>query len=165
MESEGYEDMPKVKEAESAQEFVGIGQAAERTGLTQRTLRYYEELGLLKPPARITGGQRLYSAEDLARVAQIKRMRDLLGFSLSEIKMVVEAEEAKRFLAEDAKHERSRARKAKRLQEAADITSRQLQLVGEKVTQMQAMKKELTRDLATLQERITQLQQEGTQES
>ena len=72
-----------------------IGEVADRTGVTQRTLRFYEERGLLKPPTRMEGGFRLYSEDDVARVTQIRRLQDLLGLTLAEIKDMVEAEEVK----------------------------------------------------------------------
>ena len=71
-----------------------IGEVADRTGVTQRTLRFYEERGLLKPPTRMDGGFRLYSEDDVQRVEQIKRLQDLLGLTLAEIKDMVEAEES-----------------------------------------------------------------------
>ena len=70
-----------------------IGEVAERTGVTQRTLRFYEEKGLLRPPERMDGGFRLYSETDVTRIGYIKQLQDLLGFTLSEIKDMVEAEE------------------------------------------------------------------------
>src|SRR5437764_9081066 len=70
-----------------------IGEVADRTGVTQRTLRFYEERGLLKPPTRLEGGFRLYSNEDIQRVEQIKRLQNLLGLTLAEIKDMVEGEE------------------------------------------------------------------------
>src|SRR6266540_6106227 len=73
--------------------YLQIGEVAERTGVTQRTLRFYEEKGLLKPPTRMEGGFRLYSEEDVARVEQIRQLQKLLGLSLAEIKEMVEAEE------------------------------------------------------------------------
>ena len=71
-----------------------IGEVAERTGVTQRTLRFYEEKGLLNPPSRMEGGFRLYSEADVERVVEIRRLQKLLGLSLAEIKEMVEAEEA-----------------------------------------------------------------------
>src|SRR4051794_3783068 len=62
-------------------DYLQIGEVAELTGLTQRTLRYYEELQLLDPPTRLAGGFRLYSPRDVARVRQIMRLKQLLGFS------------------------------------------------------------------------------------
>ena len=70
-----------------------IGEVAELTGLTQRTLRYYEELQLLDPPSRMAGGFRLYSPDDVARVQHIVRLKQLLGFSLAEIKQIISAED------------------------------------------------------------------------
>jgi MerR family transcriptional regulator, copper efflux regulator len=61
-----------------------IGQVAERTGLSLRTIRFYEENGLVRPTARTDGGFRLYSADDVARLEVIKRMKPL-GFALEEM--------------------------------------------------------------------------------
>ncbi|MGY1707702.1 MerR family transcriptional regulator [Geodermatophilus sp. SYSU D00697] len=62
-----------------------IGQVAERTGLSLRTIRFYEESGLVVPTARSEGGFRLYSSEDVARLEVVKRMKPL-GFSLEEMR-------------------------------------------------------------------------------
>src|SRR5438046_8200257 len=85
---------PKAPRA-SNEPYLQIGEVADRTGVTQRTLRFYEERGLLKPPTRMEGGFRLYSEDDVARVTQIRRLQDLLGLTLAEIKDMVEAEEVK----------------------------------------------------------------------
>ncbi len=61
-----------------------IGQVAERTGLSLRTIRFYEENGLVRPTSRSDGGFRLYSEDDVARLEVIKRMKPL-GFSLEEM--------------------------------------------------------------------------------
>ncbi|MGY1725179.1 MerR family transcriptional regulator [Blastococcus sp. SYSU DS0533] len=62
-----------------------IGQVAERTGLSLRTIRWYEEEGLVVPTSRTDGGFRLYSADDVARLEVIKRMKPL-GFALEEMR-------------------------------------------------------------------------------
>ncbi|MFW2514010.1 MerR family transcriptional regulator [Demequina sp. SO4-13] len=62
-----------------------IGEAAERTGLSLRTIRYYEEVGLITPSARSHGGFRLYTESDIARLMLVKRMKPL-GFSLDEMR-------------------------------------------------------------------------------
>ena len=61
-----------------------IGQVSARTGLTTRTLRYYEELGLLKSSERLVGGHRVYASEDLRRLYRISLLRQL-GLPLSDI--------------------------------------------------------------------------------
>ncbi|MFC8730912.1 MerR family transcriptional regulator [Luteimicrobium sp. NPDC057192] len=61
-----------------------IGTVAERTGLSLRTLRHYDEVGLLRPSARTEGGFRLYTERDVERLLLIRRMKPL-GFSLEEM--------------------------------------------------------------------------------
>ena len=61
-----------------------IGELAEKTGLSLRTIRHYDEIGLLKASGRTEGGFRLYTQEDLSRLFLIRRMKPL-GFSLEEM--------------------------------------------------------------------------------
>jgi MerR family transcriptional regulator, copper efflux regulator len=65
-----------------------IGRVADRTGLSLRTIRFYEENGLVVPTARSGGGFRLYSQGDIARLEVIKRMKPL-GFSLEEMQQLL----------------------------------------------------------------------------
>ncbi|WNC15588.1 MerR family transcriptional regulator [Brevibacillus brevis] len=67
-----------------------IDEVAQKTKLTKRALRYYEELGLVSPSGRTDGGYRMYTEEDVERILHVKDMRDLLGASLGEIKEMVE---------------------------------------------------------------------------
>lgn len=62
-----------------------IGEVAERTGLSLRTIRYYEEVGLVVPSARSQGGFRLYTEPDVDRLRVIMRMKPL-GFQLEEMR-------------------------------------------------------------------------------
>src|SRR5580765_5592351 len=88
-----------------------IQQVAADVGLTTRSIRYYEELGLLKPAARSEGSYRLYDDDDLERLRFIKGLRDDAGFSLAEIGQLLEDETARarnkaRFKATDDPAER-----------------------------------------------------------
>jgi len=65
-----------------------IGQVAERTGLSLRTIRFYEEAGLVIPSARSEGGFRLYGEDEIDRLRMIKRMKPL-GFSLEEMQQLL----------------------------------------------------------------------------
>jgi MerR family transcriptional regulator, repressor of the yfmOP operon len=68
-----------------------IGEVAKLTGVTTRTLRYWEELELLQPSSYRASGERLYSATDVARVTRIRNLQELLGFSLAEVRAVLNA--------------------------------------------------------------------------
>ena len=70
-----------------------IGEVAKATGLTTRTLRYWEQLGLLSPDSHRESGERLYNASAIERVGRIRELQDLLGFSLAEVKVVLDAED------------------------------------------------------------------------
>ncbi len=65
-----------------------IGKLAKLTGLTPRTIRYYDELGLLKTKSRTQGGQRIYSDRDLVYIKRIMELK-ALSFSLEEIKSII----------------------------------------------------------------------------
>jgi DNA-binding transcriptional MerR regulator len=83
-----------------------IQEASELVGLTPRSIRYYEEMGLLRPSARSGGAYRLYDDSDIERLRFIKGLRDDAGFSLAEIGRLLEGEA-----------ERGRAREAFRATE------------------------------------------------
>jgi DNA-binding transcriptional MerR regulator len=78
---------------DSEEQLVGIGAAAERAGVSQRALRYYQQIGLLVPRGCTPGGMRRYSEEDLARVARIRQLQTLLGLNLEEIALVLRGED------------------------------------------------------------------------
>jgi DNA-binding transcriptional MerR regulator len=78
---------------EEQEELLGIGAAAARAGVSERALRYYQQLGLIVPTCTTPGGLRRYSAENLARVARIRELQTLLGLNLDEIAMVLRNED------------------------------------------------------------------------
>ena len=73
-----------------------IGEVAERTGTTPRTIRYYEEIGLLaRSDAREPGAHRLYDDADVERLRELLELKSLLGISLEELREVAAAETAR----------------------------------------------------------------------
>jgi DNA-binding transcriptional MerR regulator len=74
-------------------DLLGIGEAASRLGVSERALRYYQQIGLLVPACTTPGGTRRYSENDLARVARIRELQTLLGLNLDEIAIVLRAED------------------------------------------------------------------------
>lgn len=132
--------MTDVSERETRDAFVQIGEAASLTHLTQRTLRFYEERGLLHPPGRMQGGFRLYSPADIERIERIKQLKELLGFSLSEIGEMLDAEElaagaAGRHMAPTENWFRSDV--------AQDGLRRQLELIDQKMAGMARLREQI----------------------
>jgi DNA-binding transcriptional MerR regulator len=122
---------------------IRIGELAERTGVTPRTIRYYEEIGLLPGGQRRKGSHRLYEDTDVERVSELTRLRDLLNLSLDELKQLLEAEEARadlrrRFEATDSDSERLRIVEA-----ALPHVDTQLQLVRRRKQELSRLEAEL----------------------
>jgi DNA-binding transcriptional MerR regulator len=65
-------------------EFISIGELAKKLEMSQRTVRYYEEIGLLNSIKRVEGGRRVYTDVDLRRLKLIKRLK-IMGMTLSEM--------------------------------------------------------------------------------
>jgi len=127
--------------------FLQIGEAASRSELTQRTLRYYEEKGLLHPPTRMEGGFRLYSREDMARLDRIKELKDLLGFSLADIKEMLEAEDVKMQIRAEWRKDADASEKAPKMRKARELTLHQIEMIDQKMRKMSEMRNQLAERL------------------
>jgi len=80
----------------ASERLLRIQEVAEETGLTPRSIRYYEERGLLRPAARSEGAYRLYDASDLEQLRFIRGLRDDAGMSIADIGEILEDEESRR---------------------------------------------------------------------
>ena len=120
-----------------------IEQVATRTGLTKRTLRYYEEVGLLRPTGRTEGNYRLYSEDDVQHLERIKKLRDLLGFSLAEIREILDAEDERGQIKVAYRQETEAAAKVAQLDRADELIQRQLQLIEQKIEGLEQMRASL----------------------
>jgi DNA-binding transcriptional MerR regulator len=139
-------------------DYLQIGEVAALTGLTQRTLRYYEELQLLDPPTRMAGGFRLYSPADVARVRRILQIKGLLGFSLAEVKAILAAESAQARPLANPPDAADVRRRLATLDQVIANTSAQLDLITRKMAEMESLRTDLQTRLADLQARQATLQ-------
>ena len=104
-----------------AGELLGIGAAAAQLGVSERALRYYQQLGLIRP-ACTPGGLRRYCAEDIARVTRIRELQDLLGLNLDEIAIVLSREDRMAQIRLTYRDERtSQSQRRKLLQESLSL--------------------------------------------
>ena len=135
-----------------------IGEVAERTGVTQRTLRFYEEKGLLNPPERMEGGFRLYSDDDVQRIEYIRRLQQFLGFTLAEIKEMVEAEELRQQIIATFRPDRELPARLERVNRIVGALQRQLEVVDHKVEHLVEMQNDLRAKLDRVMTRRQELQ-------
>ena len=102
-----------------------IGEVAQLAGVTTRTLRYWEQVGLVAPSGHLHGGQRLYSSTEVDRVNRIRHLQCLLGLSLAEIRAVLDADDVLDRL-RTAYREGARADRQRRLLEEAIVANDRL---------------------------------------
>ncbi len=109
-----------------------IGELAERAGVTLQTLRYYESLGLLQPAPRRPGGFRFYDEGALQRLERIRQLKELLGFTLDEVRTVLAFDDAVAALRARYLSTEDTAERAAIVREAARHTEGLIALVDHK---------------------------------
>lgn len=135
-----------------------IGEMASLVGVTPRTIRYWEELGLLGgAAARPKGGHRLYTAADVARLRELVRLRDLLGLSLEELVKLAEAEQAREYLRARFQSTSDRAERERIINDAMPLVERQLELVRRRREKLDEFEAELTDKLELMRRRVAEL--------
>jgi MerR family transcriptional regulator, repressor of the yfmOP operon len=164
--SPSKKNLPPAADADpdSAEPRYQIGEVAQRTGVTQRALRFYEEKGLLQPPERMEGGFRRYSDDDVTRIEFVKKLQDLLGFTLSEIKEMVEAEELRQQVIASRHLDPALSARAVRADRIIDALQRQLDVVDRKADALIEMRGELRDRLEAMYKRREDIQSKLAEE-
>jgi DNA-binding transcriptional MerR regulator len=136
-----------------------IGDVARLVGTTPRTIRYYEEIGLLpEAPARPSGGHRTYTEAEVERLREVMRLKNLLGVSLEELKTLLSAEEARAAVRVQLRREDVHPeRRGELLQEALGHIDRQLQLVEHRAAELAKLREELCETRARVRRKLREL--------
>jgi MerR family transcriptional regulator, repressor of the yfmOP operon len=135
-----------------------IGEVADKVGVTTRTIRYYEELGLLgSAGSRAKGAHRLYGEADVVRLQELIRLRDLLGLTLDELVELAEAEEARAALRDLWYDDPSDEERRRIVDEAIVHVERQLELVRSRQERLAEFAADLDGKLRRLRRRRRQL--------
>ena len=136
-----------------------IGDVARSVGTTPRTIRYYEEIGLLpEAPARPAGQHRLYTEAEVERLREVMRLKDLLGVSLEELKTLLTAEEARAEVRAQLRREDVDAeRRSELLEEALGHLDRQLELVRHRAAELGRLDHELSETRKRVRRKIREL--------
>jgi DNA-binding transcriptional MerR regulator len=153
---------------------LSIDEVARRTELSKPTLRFYEQRGLVEPPPRPPGKFRKYSPQDLERLESVKRLRDLLGLSLSEIEETLRIDKEHARLVELARAQwdemndttllRTQLDEARHLnQQESEEVEKQLDAVEEKIEGLERLRVEIIarkQRIDELESRIKQIERE-----
>ncbi len=133
-----------------------IGEVAQRTGTTPRTIRYYEEIGLLPTaPGRERGSHRLYDESDVERLEELLRLRDLLGISLEELRELAAAESARAALRKEwDSGVEDPVRRREIVEEGLSHIGRQLELIRGRRAALERLEEELTARRRRLRSRL-----------
>ena len=134
-----------------------IGEVAELTGTTPRTIRYYVEIGLLGGAGdREQGKHRVYTGADVERVREIIRLRDLLGLSLEELSTLLEAESARATIRREIQHTDDPAEIRRMREEALGHIATQLELVRRRRRELEQLESELVAKRRLIKERLAE---------
>lgn len=139
---------------------VNIGVVAARIGVSERTLRYYEEIGLLHPAAHFPGSSRRYCEADVARVRHIRDLQTLMGFNLEEIRAVVSAEDQLDVLRDRYRSTLSSTDRRQMLQEGLGIIEGLQAQVTAKLDRLEAFRVELVAKISRHRETLASLARE-----
>lgn len=135
-----------------------IQEVAAELGLTPRSIRYYEEIGLLKPAARSEGAYRLYDADDLERLRVIKGLRDDAGFSLAEIGAILEDEAVRSRNRERFRTTTDPAERRAILTDTMGRIDRQIETLRAKANRLETMIAEAEARRAHIREHLAELE-------
>ncbi len=136
-----------------------IGDVAKLTGTTPRTIRYYEEIGLLpQAPTRPSGGHRVYTDAEVERLREVMRLKSLLGVTLEELKTLLAAEESRAIVRAQLRREDvDPARRRELLDQALGHIDRQLELVEHRAGELAKLKSELCATRKRVRRKIREL--------
>ncbi|RAL26446.1 MerR family transcriptional regulator [Thermoflavimicrobium daqui] len=137
-----------------------IEMVAKKTGLTKRTLRYYEEIGLITPSGRTEGRYRLYTDQDIEQILHMKNLRDLLGLSLNEIKNILLLEKKYHELRENYFQDKNSValeRQIELLNQLDHTLCTQQMMLQEKVKKMDKMIEEYDQKRKRIQAKLQEL--------
>ena len=149
--------------AEGAEGGIRISDAATRVGVSARTLRYYEELGLLTPSLYTPGGERRYTPDDLAHLQRILELREVLGMNLEEIREFLALEtrldelRASYRATKNATSKKARAEQKATLQEALVLNESLAEQISAKLARMDGFRAKLRSDAQRCRELLSEL--------
>ncbi len=147
-------DRAQVKTGNAEERIYKIGEVVEMTGLTHRTLHYYEELGLLGKREQRQGHARVYTAREVERLQMIQQWQQWLGFSLKKIKQILDMRQTVERLLEEAHREPHGPIRQQKLRAAREKLQTQLDIVESHLEKLAGVRKRMRATIARIDKEL-----------
>ncbi|RAS87155.1 MerR family transcriptional regulator [Priestia endophytica] len=120
-----------------------IDDVAKQSGLTKRTIRYYEQIGLLPSPPRSKGGIRLYSQEHIDFLEKITNAKEVMGFSLQELQQFIKLSDILELRKADYRQVKGTSEQKEKLRKVVNTVEEQIELLVQKKENLLKVEKNL----------------------
>lgn len=141
----------------NSNKLLSIGEVAKTLATTTRTVRYYEEIGLITPYKKTPTSQRLYTSEDVEKIIKIKELHNLMGLKLAEIKRFIEIEDKLNELKEHYSKTTSIKKQAEIIEEALSLYEELISQLSQRVKQIKGFKTELENKKLNLLKKLSEI--------
>lgn len=157
---EATPEFPTIPPATDASLQHKMEEVVRRTGLTPRAIRYYEELGLLRPSGRTAGGFRLFTEADIGQLLRINELQTLLGFSLAEIKQTLHVDAMRAEVREAYLGATDPAVRQELLDQAFGLIQAQIRIIDERIGRLTKLREEHAERLNRVRARQAEVAEE-----
>lgn len=137
-----------------------IDDVAKQTGLTKRTIRYYEEIGLITPPVRSGGGVRLYSETHVEQIRKLCVAKEALGFSLQELQQYLRLRDRFEQHRINYRGTSDTGRRRSELESIVQGLQEEIGMIDSKIRRMESFKHDLQSLLGSVREALLEPSQE-----
>ena len=151
-------EAPEISDASPDPRLLRIQEVAAEVGATTRAIRYYEEIGLLRPAARSEGDYRLYDQSDVERIRHIRELRDGAGISLAEIAQLLDDEDIRAANRAAYKATDDPAARAGILSDSIERVDRAIELLRSKAERLNEMVRDAEARRERLREKLADLE-------
>jgi MerR family transcriptional regulator, repressor of the yfmOP operon len=139
-----------------------IDDVAKQSGLSKRTIRYYEEIGILPSPERSEGGTRLYRQEHVEYLKRITIAKEVLGFTLQELQHFLSLRETLESQRANYKKVSDPKEQKEKLNEILAIIDNQLEIIEQKIGKILSVQTELVALRERARARVMRIEEEIT---
>ncbi|MGN7396654.1 MerR family transcriptional regulator [Peribacillus frigoritolerans] len=141
-----------------------IDDVAKQSGLTKRTIRYYEQIGLLPSPPRSEGGTRLYTQEHIDFLKKITNAKEVMGFSLHELQQFITLSDTLELRKADYRQVKGTSEQTEKLRKVVNTVEKQLNFLVQKKENLLKVEEELVSLRDRAKDALFRFEKEGSEQ-